>query len=661
MGRGADFEHLERDTPATLAWEAEQDARTEKMLEQTAGRDALANLVRSLPAGRWASSPWHAGSRWFDAAERAAGSGIALSARVEHSGVEWLLFDPSTEPDRSLREFWPSPDGTKVVAAVLHGSSEAGELRLIDVESTMQLGAPDLYTTLTRVAWLPDGSGYYFNGVAFDGSRMRGAIYHRTVDGAAVEEPVSCGSDAYPVGSADGRRLLVTGGSHRLRPVAILDRAANTWTAFDLDDDDHVDAVPSGDRLVAITTRGADRGRVVEIPVATAADPSTWRELVPESDAVLRALSVIDERLILSELVEGCGRLRVIDLEDSSEEIVPLPIQGAISTSGSTAPLVGTAMFRPSSGHAELTFLASGPGNPPQSYAYSIDDRQLRELGDPSSARPKAIVSETIRSVSPDGTVVPCVLAYLRDLDRTRPQPTLVLAYGGFNLPNTPRYQPATMAFVLSGGIVAYPLLRGGGEFGDNWWHAGRRHAKQNTFDDLYAVCDQLIDAGVATPSTLALQGGSNGGITAAVALAQRPDLFAAVVASAPLSDLLRHHLGAVSQVTTAAMISEFGDPSDADDRRSLQAWSPYQNTRAADTSPAVLVAAPADDVRTPRWHARKLVAVLQDRRPEAPAFLRIWRNYGHGTGGGTTSERTVEWLSFIMDHLELEPAAALR
>lgn len=662
MGHGSDdFDHLESDVPATLAWEAEQDARTSAMLEATPGREALSQLLDSLPSGRWASAPWHAGACWFDATEPAAGSGIALRARDSRSGFESLLFDPSAEPGRSLRDFWPSPDGTKVVVAVLHGSSEAGELRLVDTASATQFGAPDLYTTLTKVAWLPDNLGYYFNGVAFDGPQMRGAIYHRPVDGAAAEEPLSCGSDAYPVASADGRHLLVAGGSHRLRPLAILDRSTHAWTALDMDDRDHVDAIPVGDRLLAITTRQADRGRVVTIPIATAADPSTWREIVPESEAILRALTIIDGQLILSELVEGCGRLRVIDLEHSTEQIVPVPVQGAISTSGSTAPLVGTAMCRPSSGHAEVTFLVSGPGSPPQSYAYSIEDRQLRELGQPASAESQAIVSETIQAVSRGGTVVPCVLAHLRDLDRARPQPTLLLPYGGFNLPNTPRYQPATMAFILSGGIVAYPLVRGGGEFGDRWWHAGRGHSKQNTFDDLYAVCDHLIATGVATPSTLALQGGSNGGITAAVANAQRPDLFAAIVASAPLTDLLRHHLGPASPVTIAATISEFGDPSNADDRGHIKAWSPCHNTRAADSSPAVLVAAAEDDVRTPRWHARKLVAVLHERRPDAPAFLRIWRNYGHGTGGGTTSERTVEWLSFIMNHLELAPAAPIR
>lgn len=657
---GDDFDYLESDTPATLAWEAEQDARTaRRMLHQVPGRDGLGQLLRSLPSGRWASSPWHAAARWFDAPELSAGAGIALRVRDEHSGAESRLFDPSVEPGRSLRDFWPSPDGTKVVVAVLHGSSEAGELRLIDAESTLQIGESDLYTTLTRVAWLPDGSGYYFNGVAFEGDQMRGAIYHRTIDGAAVPEPVFCGSDAYPVASADGRRLLVTGGSHRLQPLAILDRDANTWTTLDMDGNDHVDAVPVGDALVAITTRDADRGRVVEIPIATAADPATWSDVVPESDAVLRAVTLIEGRLILSELADGCGRLRVVDLAQSTDDVVPVPTRGAISTSGSAAPLVGMAMCRPSSGHAEITFLASGPGTPPQSYAYSIDDRQLRELGGQGSAKPTPIVSETIRAVSHDGTLVPCVLSYLRDLDRTQPQPTLVLPYGGFNLPNTPRYQPASMAFILSGGVVAYPLLRGGGEFGDRWWHAGRRHSKQNTFNDLYAVCDELLDAGVA--SRLALQGGSNGGITAAVANAQRPDLFAAVVASAPLTDLLRHHLGAASQVTTAATVSEFGDPSNLDDRRFIQEWSPCHNTQAADKSPAVLVAAAENDVRTPAWHARKLVAVLQERRPDAPAFLRIWRNYGHGTGGGTTSERTVEWLSFIMDNLDLAPAVAIR
>lgn len=655
MEHDDEFAHLEKDTVETLSWEADQDARTVRFLKALPGRDALARLLESLPSGRWASAPWHAGHRWFDVAERVAGAGIALLAVDEQSGTTSTLFDPSAEPGLSLREFWPSPDGNNVVAAVLHGASEAGELRLIDTTASTSLRAPDLYTTLTRVAWLPDSSGYYFNGVAFDGPKMRGAIYFRELGGTAEEQPVACGPDAYPV-VAD-RRVLITAGSHRLRPLAMLDRRTDTWTTFEMDSQDHIDGVPFGGGLVAITTRGADRGRVVEIPIATAGDASTWRELIPESDAVLRALSIVDHRLVLSELVDGCGQLRVVDLERDASDIVPLATRGAISTSGSTAPLVGTAMCRPSGGHAEITFLASGPGTPPVAYTYSINDRALRELGEPTTIAP--MTSETIRAVSLDGTAVPCVLTHLRDLDRSRPQPTLVLAYGGFNLPNTPRYQPAAMAFILSGGIVAHPLLRGGGEFGDRWWHDGRRHAKQNTFDDLYAVGELLIEQRIATNSMLAVQGGSNGGITAAVATAQRPDLFAAVVASAPLTDLLRHHRAPQSDVTTAATIAEFGDPDDPVDLGHLRAWSPCQNIQAAERSPAVLVAAAEHDVRTPSWHARKLVALLQRRRPNGTAFLRIWRNYGHGTGGGTTTERSVEWLSFVMTHVGLAPVEA--
>jgi len=565
------------------------------------------------------------------------------------------LFDPVRAPGRSLREFWPSPNGLLVALGVLQGSSEAGELVVVDVVTGQPVGAPALFTTMTRVSWLPDSSGFFFSGVAFEGPETCGAIYRWPLGPDGRPELVPVPMDAYPVVSVDGARVLVTAGIHRLRPMGYLERTTGEWVSLAADPDAHLDGVIVGDRLVAVTTVGADRGRIVEVDLDTVGDPGTWRELVPETEAALRAITVVGRRVVSSELVEGCGRLRVVDLETGEAVLVPAPAGGVIATSGASAPLIGVPTVRASTEHAEITFLTSGPATPPRAYRYDLAAGGLDVLDGDASELPEAM-SETLVAVSADGTPVPCVLTFLAASDRSVPRPTLVLAYGGFNLPNTPRYQLGAAAFILSGGIVAHPMLRGGGEYGRAWWEAGRRRHKQHTFDDLFAVCEHLVERGTTTRHLLALQGGSNGGITAAVAAARRPDLFRAVVATAPLTDLLRHHLAARSAVTSVATLAEFGDPDDPSDAAILRTWSPVHNVEPADAPPAVLVAAAEDDVRTPPWHARKLVACLQQQRPTATALLRIWRNYGHGTGGGGTNERTAEWLGFVMSELGVVP-----
>lgn len=650
-----DFTWLEIDDAATTAWQDVEDRRTAELLAAWPHRGHLARLVEGLPAGRFKWAPSHCGPRWFEAS--VGSGGVALSCRSDGEDGQVVLFDPAGEPGRGLRDFWPSPDGTIVAVGVLHGSSEAGDLRLVDAASGATVGEPVLFSTMTRVAWLPDSSAVFFSGVQFEGAAMSGAIQSWVPGDEPVCHPVGCGLDAYPVPSADGRFITVTAGTHRLRPIAWLDREAGEWGRVDVDEAIHLDGVMVGERFIGITTVGADQGRIVMAPLETIGDPSTWTDVLPASGSTLRALAVVGDRLVVSALADGCGELIVVDPADGAPAVVPLPVQGAVATSGLAAPLVGVSTCRVSGGHPEVTFLASGPGSPSRAFGYNLDDGRLVALDD-SDGGP-LVVSETTAATSPDGTVVPCVLAHLDGLDRGRPQPTLVFAYGGFNLPNGPRYHPAAMAFVLSGGIVAYPMLRGGGEYGDAWWQAGRRRQKQHTFDDLYAVAEHLLQHRVTTRDRLALQGGSNGGITASVAVAQRPDLFGAVVATAPLTDLLRHHRAAKSAVTTAATIAEFGDPDDPDDAAVLRAWSPFHNIGPSATSPAVLVAAAEDDVRTPPWHARKLVARLHAERAEAPTFLRIWRNYGHGTGSGTSADHSVEWLGFVMARLGMTPDGA--
>jgi prolyl oligopeptidase len=286
-------------------------------------------------------------------------------------------------------------------------------------------------------------------------------------------------------------------------------------------------------------------------------------------------------------------------------------------------------MVDTSTGCDEITFLFSSPARPHAPYRYDLDADRLHAIPG-NNAHDPAATTTMLRATSRDGTEVPCFLTHLATVDRDRPQPTLILAYGAWNLPNSPRYTLAAAAFVLSGGIVAHPILRGGGEHGSRWWHEGRRHNKQNTFDDLF------------------------GGLTAGAAVTQRPDLFGAVVITAPLLDLLRAE--PTRNIPSETTKSELGDPSDPADAAVLAGYSPYQHLSAADYPPILVVAA-EHDVRTPPWHSRKFVARLQSVTTSTnPALLRILKAMGHGTGATPASERTTEWLGFIMKHLGVRP-----
>ena len=139
------------------------------------------------------------------------------------------------------------------------------------------------------------------------------------------------------------------------------------------------------------------------------------------------------------------------------------------------------------------------------------------------------------------------------------PQPTLLWGYGGFKIPLFADYRPGWSGWLAAGGLVAIANLRGGGEFGTEWYEAGRLERKQNVFDDFIAVAEHLSATGVTTPAQLALHGRSNGGLLVGAVMTQRPDLAAVALPAVGVLDLLRFHMFTIG----AAWISDYGDPDD--------------------------------------------------------------------------------------------------
>jgi prolyl oligopeptidase len=212
---------------------------------------------------------------------------------------------------------------------------------------------------------------------------------------------------------------------------------------------------------------------------------------------------------------------------------------------------------------------------------------------------------------------------------------------------------PMAAAWVEMGGTWVHAHLRGGGEFGDDFWQQGRRDAKKNTFSDLFAVAEDLVATGVATEEHLGFWGSSNGGLLAGAAVCFRPDLFRAVVAQVPLLDVLNFHKDPQSY---AIGLADYGDPQNPDDAAFLRSWSPYHNLRPGVRYPAVLLDAGAEDEACPSWHSRKFAAYLQTQDTKGPVLLRVRKDAGHNTmSTGQMMERDAEEITFLARELGLQ------
>jgi prolyl oligopeptidase len=230
--------------------------------------------------------------------------------------------------------------------------------------------------------------------------------------------------------------------------------------------------------------------------------------------------------------------------------------------------------------------------------------------------------------------------------------PAVLYGYGGFNIAQTPAFSARILLTVEHGGAWAVALLRGGGEFGEDWHRAGMLERKQNVFDDLFACAAELVRAGVTRPERLGVVGGSNGGLLVAAAVTQRPDLFRAGLSLVPLADMLRYHRFRIGKLWTA----EYGDPDDPEAFRWLRAYSPYHQTRDGVRYPAVLFTTAESDSRVDPMHARKMAARLQEAQADAsrPVLLRIESRAGHGAGKPVAKlvDEVTDELAFLFHEL---------
>jgi prolyl oligopeptidase len=268
-----------------------------------------------------------------------------------------------------------------------------------------------------------------------------------------------------------------------------------------------------------------------------------------------------------------------------------------------------------------------------------------------------AFVVEQVFYPSTDGTDVPLFLVRAASTEVTADTPTLLTAYGGFAISNTPGYSGATVVFCEAGGVWAVAGIRGGGEYGEDWHRAGMLAKKQQCFDDFYAAADWLVAEGRTSRERLAIRGGSNGGLLVGAAVTQRPDLCRAALCAVPLLDMLRYHLFLIG----ALWIPEYGDPDDPDQFAVIAAYSPYQHVAAGTPYPATLITTAESDSRVDPLHARKFAARLQaatSSSDERPVLVRIESRAGHGVGkpAWKQADEGADVWAFLFWQLGMEP-----
>lgn len=272
-------------------------------------------------------------------------------------------------------------------------------------------------------------------------------------------------------------------------------------------------------------------------------------------------------------------------------------------------PKVGNTSLMATAEDSDLILLTySNYSQPTTLYSYQGNIlKKLKSL--PSFFKASDILVEQKWTTSKDGTRIPYYLVRHKTMKYNSKNPTLLYAYGGFEVPLAPSYSGVLgKAWLESGGTYVLANIRGGGEFGPSWHQSALKLNRQRAFDDFFSVAEDLIKTKVTSSKNLGIMGGSNGGLLMGVALTQRPDLFKAIVCEVPLLDMSRYHL----LLAGASWVAEYGSPEIPVERDYLLSYSPYQNLKPTQTYPDVFLTTSTEDDRVHPGHARKMAAKLK-------------------------------------------------
>lgn len=662
------YRWLEDDSDEVRLWQRQQAELASAYTRDTPRWDAVRELVQQCyTSNHIGDVPRFAAGAWFREQTPEGGDYGQVVVADEPFAAGRVLVDLATyqvgEDLPVLSWLSPSPDGRILAIGVCTDGSEQSTIRLIDVDSGTELpGGPAQLLHdgwAGGVAWLPDSSGFYYLALVSSVHDFEKEIFFHRLGEPAPTEPeripglTDLRNYTLVQVSPDGRWAVAVHRWFNPYPLAIRDLTDPDagWRPFVTRVDGTIAGHVIGDRYVAITDVGAPRGRLVAIPL-DAEDPNDadgWVDLIPASDAVLRAVTPVGDHLYVTVFEDTYTRIRVVDAAGAPAGEVPLPGKGAVGE-----PYVPFMKLTPRGHPDEFVFSFSTLTRSWAVYRHRPGDEDV-ELLQAADIEIDAEIADRW-ATSKDGTRIPYHVVRLASAETTSPGPALVYAYGGFNVPAMPQYPPAVnAAFVVAGGVHVHAHIRGGGEFGREWWEGGRMKNKQNCYDDLYAVAEDLVATGVTTREQLALTGMSNGGLMCGVAATQRPDLWRAVVPRVPVFDVLGQ---ARDPYDRWAAEIEFADLEDPDDVRRLATVSPYQLVRDGTEYPAIYIDAGDTDPRCLPWHARKMGARLQAAHAgESPILVHVWENAGHGTATATpvAIEENSEILAFLVKTLGMK------
>ncbi|MGH9599810.1 MAG: prolyl oligopeptidase family serine peptidase [Terracidiphilus sp.] len=655
-----DYRWLEdANSPETRAFINEENSYTERYMEQARIRPQVADdLLGLVQVSAW-TLPIVRGDDYFFT-KRLAGEGQA-SIYVRHgwagrdstrpdstgqdstgtgsAGKDRRLVDPaqlSRDPNTSVELMDVSRDGTLLAYGVRQGGADETVIHFLDVETGKTL--PD---TISRgLHWSanfsPDGKGLYYTRISGEGARL---YLHELGTFNEQADALVFGNEfrGEQFGPNDLIMSTVTGDGHYLvveigrgvppKRVDIvyrdLTKPHSYFNVLTWGIDSRFTAIEDKGAWYVLTDYKAPNGCIYRADPGIM--PDAWTTIVPQGPNAIEDFSIVGGKMYVQRLVDVKPETTVYSLEGKQLGALAFDSIGTLSgVRGRTTDRYGFFSFQ--------SFIA-----PPALYRLDTVTgkrelfAQTRTTFDSSQYELKQVFYK-----SKDGTRVPMFIAGKKGLKQDGTERLLMTGYGGFDVSDTPEWNPMYAWWMEQGGWFALPNLRGGGEYGEKWHEAGMFAKKQNVFDDFYAAAEYLIANQYTSAEHFAIWGRSNGGLLMGAAMTQRPHLFSAIVCGYPLLDMLRYQ----KFEQGSHWITEYGSSDNKEQFEYLLKYSPYQNVKPGAAYPAVLFFTGSNDTRVDPLHARKMTALLQSASSSGrPILLHYGLAAGHSAGVGVEQQ----------------------
>jgi prolyl oligopeptidase len=658
------YRWLEDDTSAAVAqWVQEQNKVTFGYLEKISFREKIHKRLEEIYNYPRYSSPSHRGEYYVFAKNDGLQNQSVYYIQKGLQGAPEVLIDPNSfSPDGTL--MLASLDFTKDARYFAYGVSKGGsdwrDIYIVETATRVKLHECIRWVKFSGASWYQNGFFYSRYNAPEDTTQLSSknenqrVYYHRLGTDQSADELVF-EDTIHPlrfnfVDVTDDQRYHILyisdPGTGKRGNALYIRNAANNEKSFRpivLSFDDELNVVDNiGDQLLVLTNKDAPNWKAVLIDPAHP-DEKNWKVILPEEKEPLDFLQSVGGKLIAGYMKDVTTRVYVYGRTGKFEREIKLPAKGVASGFG--GKLEDTLVFYT---FTSFTF-------PPAIYQYTLKTGETALFRKSEvKFKPEDFETEQIFYTSKDGTRVPMFLVYKKGVKRDGANPALLYGYGGFNVSVMPDFNSSLIALLEQGFVYALANIRGGGEYGEKWHDAGKKLNKQNVFDDFIAAAEWLIANKYTSPSRLAIQGASNGGLLVGAVMNQCPELFKVALPAVGVMDMLRFQKFTIGWNWK----TDYGSSDDSVEFATIYKYSPLHNIREGINYPATLATTADHDDRVVPAHSFKWIATLQEKfHGPNPVLIRIETKSGHGASNLSKQLAiTADQYAFMMHNLGVTP-----